>query len=46
VSNKVPPPKFKFLPSYLWGKFNMLILGSDPPVTVVSGNAGQAGGGQ
>jgi cbb3-type cytochrome c oxidase subunit III len=44
VPNKVPPPKYKFLPSYLWGKFRMLILGNDPPLTIFTGNAGQAGG--
>jgi cbb3-type cytochrome c oxidase subunit III len=44
VSNKVPRPKYKFLPAYLWGKFNMLILGGDPPMTIFTGNAGTQGG--
>ena len=44
VSNRVPPPKYKFVLSYLWGKFNMLILGGDPPILVFAGNAGAAGG--
>jgi mono/diheme cytochrome c family protein len=44
VSNKVPPPKYKFVLSYLWGKFNMLILGGDPPLMIFTGNAGASGG--
>ena len=43
VVNKVPKPKYKFLPAYLWGKFNMLILGGDPPIVVYPGNAGTRG---
>ena len=46
VSNRVPRPKFKFLPAYLWGKFNLLILGGDPPIVLFPGNAGTKGGGQ
>ena len=46
VSNKVPPPKYKWLVPYLWGKFNLLILGGDPPMTIFSGNAGTKGGAQ
>jgi cytochrome c oxidase cbb3-type subunit 2 len=45
VSNAVPPPVRTFLPLYLWGKFRMLILGSDPPMTFYTGNAGQAAAG-
>ncbi len=43
VSNKVPPPARTFLPIYLWGKFRMLILGNDPPMTFFPGNAGTKG---
>jgi hypothetical protein len=44
VSNKVPPPRYRWLGSYLWGKFNLLILGGDPPLVVFPGNAGTPGG--
>ena len=44
VSNKVPRPKYKFLPAYLWGKFNLLMLGGDPPLVIFTGNAGTKGG--
>ena len=44
VSNKVPRPKYKFLPAYLWGKFNMLILGGDLPMAFFPGNTGARGG--
>jgi cytochrome c2 len=40
VRNKVPAPKWSFLPAHLWGKFNVLILGADPPLTFYAGNAG------
>ena len=42
VSNKVPRPTRTVLPLYLWGKFRMLILGSDPPMIFYSGNVGSA----
>jgi len=42
VRNKVPQPSWKFLPLHLWGKFNVLILGADPPLTFFAGNAGSA----
>jgi mono/diheme cytochrome c family protein len=42
VSNRVPPPARTFLPSYLWGKFRMLLLGHDPPMIFHAGNAGSA----
>jgi cytochrome c oxidase cbb3-type subunit 2 len=42
VYNKVPRPTRTSLPFFLWGKFNMLILGGDPPMTFYSGNAGTA----
>jgi mono/diheme cytochrome c family protein len=44
VSNRVPPPRFKFLPAYLWGKFNLLIHGGDPPMAISTGHAGTKGG--
>jgi len=44
VSNRVPAPRFKFFPSYMWGKFKLLILGGDPPMAIFTGNAGSAGG--
>ena len=44
ISNRVPKPSFKFLPFFLWGKFNMLILGGDPPMAFFPGNAGTPGG--
>jgi len=43
VSNRVPPPKRPFLPVYLWGKFQMLILGADPPMVFFACNAGTKG---
>ncbi|HEY2151076.1 MAG TPA: c-type cytochrome [Vicinamibacterales bacterium] len=43
VVNKVPPLSKPLLPIYLWGKFRMLILGSDPPMVFFSGNAGTKG---
>jgi len=42
VVNKVPRPSRTFLPVYLWGKFKMLILGSDPPMLFYAGNTGSA----
>jgi mono/diheme cytochrome c family protein len=44
VSNRVPAPKRPFLPVYLWGKFNMLLLGGDPPMVFFAGNTGTKGG--
>jgi mono/diheme cytochrome c family protein len=43
VKNKVPRPSRPFLPMYLWGKFKMLVLGLDPPMIFLPGNAGDAG---
>ena len=43
VSNKVPAPARPILPVYLWGKFQMLILGADPPMVFFAGNAGTRG---
>ena len=45
VSNRVPRPRYKSLPAYLWGKFNLLILGGDPPMAIFTGNAGRTNGG-
>lgn len=42
VRNKVPAPRQTFLPLYLWGKFSMLFLGGDPPMTFYAGNSGNA----
>lgn len=43
VPNRVPAPTRPFLPIYLWGKFQMLILGADPPMVFFAGNAGVKG---
>ncbi len=43
VWNKVAAPRRTFLPVFLWGKFKMLILGDDPPMTFFPGNAGAKG---
>jgi mono/diheme cytochrome c family protein len=40
VFNKIPLPEKPNIFSYLWGKFRMLILKHDFPLTVYSGNAG------
>ena len=40
VSNRIPRPKWKLLPSHLWGKFRMLMLGADPPMAYFSSAAG------
>ena len=42
VSNRVPRPTRTFLPKFLAGKFQMLFLGGDPPITFYAGNAGTA----
>ncbi|MGE3519859.1 MAG: c-type cytochrome [Vicinamibacterales bacterium] len=44
VRNKVPRWSRPILPLYLWGKFQMLILGGDPPMNFYAGNAGDAKG--
>lgn len=46
VRNPVPPISRPLLPFYLWGKFKMLILGTDPPMTFYTGNAGATGAAQ
>jgi cytochrome c oxidase cbb3-type subunit 2 len=43
IVNKVPAPSRTILPVHLWGKFKMLMLGGDPPMTFYAGNAGQRG---
>lgn len=40
VYNKIPLPEKPNIFSYFWGKFRMLILKNDFPLTVYSGNAG------
>jgi len=45
IVNQVPRPSRTFLPLFLWGKFKMLVLGGDPPMTFYAGNAGSGGGG-
>jgi mono/diheme cytochrome c family protein len=42
VRNKVPAPRWTFLPTHLWGKFRMLILGAQLPDSVYAGNAGSS----
>jgi mono/diheme cytochrome c family protein len=42
VHNKIPEPKPLNIFSYLWAKFNMLILKNDFAVTSPAGNAGSA----
>lgn len=45
VRNKVPAPRWTFLPVHLWGKFQMLLLGGDPPISLYGGNAGSTDAG-
>jgi len=40
IYNKIPPPKSKGLLSYLWQKFEILILKRDVPGVTYPGNAG------
>ncbi len=40
VYNKIPEPNQPNIFSYLWGKFEMLILKNDHPLVVYPGNAG------
>jgi mono/diheme cytochrome c family protein len=44
ISNRIPAPRRPNLVSYLWGKFELLILKRDMPLVVYPGNAGSAGG--
>ncbi|HTP12996.1 MAG TPA: c-type cytochrome [Bacteroidota bacterium] len=40
VYNRIPPPEKLNIFSYLWGKFRMLVLKENLPLTVYEGNAG------
>ena len=40
VYNKIPDPKSPNIFSYLWGKFQVLILKKDLPIHLYPGNAG------
>lgn len=44
VRNKVEHWSRPILPVYLWGKFQVLILGVDPPFDFHAGNSGDTGG--
>jgi mono/diheme cytochrome c family protein len=44
VSNRIPAPTRPNIVSYLWGKFQLLILKKDMPLVTYPGNAGSAGG--
>jgi hypothetical protein len=44
VYNKIPDPKSPNIFSYLWGKFEMLILKKNIPVHAYPGNAGTTQG--
>jgi mono/diheme cytochrome c family protein len=44
VTNRIPPPTRANIVSYLWGKFQLLILKKDMPLLAYPGNAGSAGG--
>lgn len=44
VYNKIPEPKSPNIFSYMWGKFQALILKKDIPIHAYPGNAGMTGG--
>jgi len=44
ISNRIPPPARPNIVSYLFGKFQLLILKKDMPLVASPGNAGSAGG--
>ena len=44
ISNRIPVPARPNIVSYLWGKFQLLILKKDMPLVTYPGNAGSAGG--
>jgi len=44
ISNRIPAPTRPNIVSYLWGKFQLLILKKDMPLVAYPGNAGSAGG--
>jgi mono/diheme cytochrome c family protein len=43
ISNGIPAPTRPNIVSYLWGKFQLLILKKDMPLVTYPGNAGSAG---
>lgn len=43
ISNRIPAPTRPNIVSYLWGKFQLLILKKDMPLVTYPGNAGSAG---
>jgi hypothetical protein len=44
IVNRVPAPTQPNIVSYLWGKFQLLILKRDMPLLAFPGNAGSGGG--
>ena len=44
IANRIPAPSRPNIVSYLWGKFQLLILKRDMPLVAYPGNAGSAGG--
>ena len=44
ISNRIPAPLRPNIVSYLWGKFQLLILKKDMPLVAYPGNSGSAGG--
>jgi mono/diheme cytochrome c family protein len=44
ISNRIPAPTRPNIVSYLWGKFQLLILKKDMPLVAYPGNSGSAGG--
>lgn len=46
ISNKVPAPTRPFLPKYLWGKFQLLVMQRDLPIVIFPGNVGAPAGGR
>jgi cbb3-type cytochrome c oxidase subunit III len=44
ISNRIPAPTRPNIVSYLWGKFQLLILKKDMPLVTYPGNVGSAGG--
>jgi len=44
ISNRIPAPTRPNIVSYLWGKFQLLILKKDMPLVTYPGNVGSGGG--
>ena len=44
ITNRIPAPTRPNIVSYLWGKFQLLILKRDMPLLTFPGNAGSGGG--